>query len=159
MVPKRFRLRYSEAANHTELRPSNHHRLSKNVPYHPSTLRNKDTPSSGTPLPAVQAVSGECLTPTPPQSQTSDRHTNRRPRPTPIRYTLQSKFLPSIQYVLADGLDSIENYKEAISTLHTDCVRSTLESFPDNPVLQSPAPDVLVHPGEEKLPVPTSLWL
>ena len=77
-------------------------------------------------------------------------NTNRRPRHTPIRYTLQSKFLPSIQYVLADGLDSIENYKEAISTLHTDCVRSTLESFPDNPVLQSPAPDV--HPDEEELP-------
>ena len=75
------------------------------------------------------------LRPHHPSRRVVTDNTNRRPRRTPIRYTLQSKYLPSIQYVLTDGLDTVDQYREAITTLHTDCVRSTLASFPDNPVL------------------------
>ena len=77
-------------------------------------------------------------------------NTNPRPRSAPIRSSLQSRFLPMVQHVLTDGLTPVDGYKEAISELHTSCVRSTIASFPDSPVLHSPTPDI--HPSEVELP-------
>ena len=75
---------------------------------------------------------------------------NPRARSSPIRHTLRDKFFPGIEHVIAGGISTRDDYDEAISTLHTECVSSVLRGYPDNPVLCARTPDI--DPSEELLP-------
>ena len=55
---------------------------------------------------------------------------NPRARSSPIRHTLRDKFFPGIEHVIAGGISTRDDYDEAISTLHTECVSSVLRGLP-----------------------------
>ena len=59
-----------------------------------------------------------------------------------MKYTLQSKFLPTIAPYLINGSLPPDTYKSTIQSLHTSAVASTIASRPPNRVLQQPDPPI-----------------
>ena len=56
--------------------------------------------------------------------------------------TLRSKFLPSIQHLLTNGITPPSDYKCILKELHTSSVQSYLHSAPPNKVLLAPPPAI-----------------
>ena len=68
------------------------------------------------------------------------------------KYTLQSRFLPSVAPFLSNGTLPPNSYKSTIQSLHTSAVASSVTSRPHNRVLAVPAPPISEE--EQSLPRP-----
>ena len=74
-----------------------------------------------------------------------------------MKYTLQSKFLPSVAPYLTDGSLPPDAYKSTIQSLHTSAVASTIASRPPNRVLQQPDPPIAEEEQTLSRPFRTTL--
>ena len=72
--------------------------------------------------------------------------------PRNIKFTLQSRFLPSVAPHLVDDALPPENYKSTIQSLHTSAVATAIASQTPNRVLLSPPPAI----AEEEKSLPRS---
>ena len=77
--------------------------------------------------------------------------------PRPMKYTLQSKFLPTVAPYLINGSLPPDTYKSTIQSLHTSAVASTIASRPPNRVLQQPDPPIAEEEETLSRPFRTTL--
>ena len=70
--------------------------------------------------------------------------------PRTIKQTLQSKFLPSINQYLTDGITPPDEYQAIVNEIHTQAVQDAILNQPPNPILQEQPPDIA--PVETQLP-------
>ena len=89
-----------------------------------------------------------CLIPTHPSHSTVTAPSG----PRQMKYTLQSRFLPTVAPYLTNGTLPPDTYRATIASLHTSAVSASISSRPPNRVLQEPAPPVSEE--ERTLPRP-----
>ena len=82
---------------------------------------------------------------------------NQTRGPRPMKHTLQSRFLPSINHHLVDGSLPPDSYPSTLKSLHSEAVASAIDSADPNRVLRAPPPAIC--PSEKLLPRPTRTTL
>ena len=74
------------------------------------------------------------------------------PGPRSIRSTLRSRFLPSVQHHLLDGITPEDSYRVSLRAVHGEAVADAIASAAPNRVLARIPPSV--DPSEKQLPRP-----
>jgi len=72
------------------------------------------------------------------------------PGPRNMKETLQSRFLPQLTHLLSNGITPEEEFKTILKEIHTEAVEVAIQSYPNNKVLDAPAP--CINEEEKELP-------
>ena len=65
-------------------------------------------------------------------------------------HTLQSKFLPSVQHLLSDGITPADHYRSILGRLHTSAIANRISTIQPSKLLHCAPPEI--NSEEERLP-------